>query len=107
LGHLSKDESKLTQIINIANDINPGEKGNTILDVMSKISGISEGEKLKRGEAILHSLLSPHRQLYLSTCTICPLINRDLHNHPERLAEIYSHILSVDNIHMPSGYSIC
>jgi hypothetical protein len=100
---LSKDESELKQIINNANGINLGEKGNNILDIMHKISGI---ERLKPGEVILQSLFSPHRQMDLPTCTICSLINRYLHNHPERLVEMYSQILSGDDFHMPSGYLI-
>lgn len=45
-------------------------------------------------EAILASLLTPHRQMALPTCSLDSLVNSETFNHPERLAEVYSHLLT-------------
>jgi hypothetical protein len=60
--------------------------------------------------AILQSLFTPHRQMCLPTCSINALINAEIFNHPERLANIYIQILtspSNDRISLPvSGNDI-
>ncbi|MDR2779209.1 MAG: hypothetical protein LBB16_02900 [Puniceicoccales bacterium] len=45
-------------------------------------------------QTILQSLFMPHRQTCLPTCSINALINAEIFNHPERLADIYTQILT-------------
>lgn len=63
--------------------------GGEVLSFMAKDSG----KALKPRVAILASLLTPHRQMSLPTCSINALINAETFNHPERLATVYSKLL--------------
>jgi hypothetical protein len=64
------------------------KNGQTVLTFMGK-----HGVVLRPHEAILASLLTPHRQMSLPTCSIDALINAETFNHPERLAKTYLDLL--------------
>jgi hypothetical protein len=47
-------------------------------------------------QAIIHSLLTPHRQIALPTCNMDAIIIKESLEHPENLAKIYKDILTGD-----------
>jgi hypothetical protein len=77
-------------------------QGLTLPENAEKISKISENSNDTAAASqwneislmILQSLFTPHRQMSLPTCSINALINAEIFNNPERLAEIYLNILT-------------
>jgi hypothetical protein len=88
--------------LNAAKGITVGENGQ---DILKNIS-LGRQQSLCPGEAILASLLTPHRQLGLPTCTIHSLINAEIRNHPERLIKMYIQMLRDGQFTFPSGYAV-
>ncbi|MDR1232692.1 MAG: hypothetical protein LBJ75_00270 [Puniceicoccales bacterium] len=105
-------------LLNADKSITVGECGKSTLDVMSEYTEDAEPEYTEDAEpeytedakypavAILASLLAPHRQFDLPTCTIDSTINAEIRNHPERLIKIYTQMLGGDQIPFPSGHAL-
>jgi hypothetical protein len=90
--------------LDAAASITVGTHGRSILDTMSK----DRQTPLRSYEAILASLLVPPRkkQEGLLVNMIYSLFNAEIRNHPERLIETYTQMLSSDKITFPSGYEV-
>jgi hypothetical protein len=74
-----------------SSEVRPSPQGEIILGTMG-IVDTSSPQAIP--QAILQSLFTPHRQTCLPTCNINALINAEIFNHPERLADIYTQILT-------------
>jgi hypothetical protein len=61
---------------------------------------------MKPGQAILVSLLSPHRQKSLPTCAISSFVINATFNCPWQLAEMYASALANWEFHTPSEYQV-
>jgi hypothetical protein len=88
---------KLTQTPSpLQNTLNEalGKIPNSNVEPLLANMGISFHVSNRMGQAILQSLFTPHRQMCLPTCSINALINAEIFNHPERLANIYTQILT-------------
>ncbi|MDR1457634.1 MAG: hypothetical protein LBI47_02170 [Puniceicoccales bacterium] len=99
---LLNNQNAARDLLDAAAGITVGRYGRSLLAAMS--NGMES--PLKSSEAILASLLAPHRQWSLPTCTINSLINAEIQNHPERLIPMYMHMLDSDQFTFPSGYAL-
>ncbi|MDR1528528.1 MAG: hypothetical protein LBS22_03015, partial [Puniceicoccales bacterium] len=88
--------------LDAANGIPVGEHRKSLLAAISR----GRESPLKPSAAILASLFTPHRQLGFPACAIHSLLNAEIRNHPERLIEIYTQMLSSDQFTFPSGYAV-
>jgi hypothetical protein len=101
-GSLLNNRNGIMDELNATNHITVGLNGQFILATMSQ----GREPPLTPGEAILASLLSPHRQSSTPTCAINSLINAEILDHPERLVPMYAQMLSGDQFAFPSGYAV-
>ncbi|MDR0715615.1 MAG: hypothetical protein LBF25_02490 [Puniceicoccales bacterium] len=93
----------LFSVLDDASDLEPSAYGRQVLSVMSL-----EGQPpLKLNVAVLASLLSPHRQAGLPTCTINSIMNADIHNDPAIPARMMIQMLATGLTNTPSGYVLC
>ncbi|MDR1890580.1 MAG: hypothetical protein LBQ23_00135 [Puniceicoccales bacterium] len=101
---LLNDTNSVRSELNRVKDISHlGSQGTSIIQAMS----MDRTHLLSPSEAILASLFTPHRQLFLPTCTINSLINEEIHNHPERLIDMYVQMLQGDGRYtFPSGHQV-
>jgi hypothetical protein len=90
LEKLLMSESPLMKRLDEAATKTPSLQGKIILGTMKILHS-----KYRIPRAILQSLFTPHRQMCLPTCSINALINAEIFNHPERLANIYTQILTM------------
>jgi hypothetical protein len=95
--HLLKSH-ELVNTLERANVTPLGAHGRTIRDFA--------GGSMRPGELILASLLSPHRQLSLPTCTINSWINNMIFGRPWLLAKMYASALADGCFHSPGGHLI-
>ncbi|MDR2737955.1 MAG: hypothetical protein LBB18_03390 [Puniceicoccales bacterium] len=99
----SSNPSPLAQKLDEARLKAPSENGSKILQAM--VPPPTAGDS-QIPVAILQSLFTPHRQMSLPTCSINALINAEIFNHPEILANIYAQILTTEanaSITMPAS----
>jgi hypothetical protein len=90
LEKLLMPESPLMVQLSKTIEMHPSAQGENILGIME----INPSSPQAIPQAILQSLFTPHRQACLPTCSINALINAEIFNHPERLADIYTQILT-------------
>jgi hypothetical protein len=92
LDKLQNGGSALTGVINgIATA--PSVNGTSIINAMGITNPASNTSQAIQ-QAIIHSLLTPHRQIGLPTCNMDAIIIKESIENPERLAELYGDILT-------------
>ncbi|MDR0595514.1 MAG: hypothetical protein LBF94_02350 [Puniceicoccales bacterium] len=91
---------ELFSVLNDASDLESNDYGRQVLSLMSP----GGQPPLKLNMAVLASLLSPHRQTGLPTCTIHSIINADIHNNPAIPARMMIQGLTTGVTNTPSGY---
>jgi hypothetical protein len=90
LSQLQARGSLLTGIINGVTTV-PTSYGQSIIDAMG-ITLNNTPQAIQ--QAVIHSMLTPHRQIALPTCNMDSIIAKESLEHPENLAEIYHGILT-------------
>jgi hypothetical protein len=101
LTNLICEESDLRNSLDQAKQIELSKNGREILKIMSN----SAGKQLTPGQAMLASLLTPHVQLPLPTCTINSLINWLILNKSSELVNIFSDMLDRNKLEQGTGQS--
>ncbi|MDR3144026.1 MAG: hypothetical protein LBT64_00805 [Puniceicoccales bacterium] len=94
---LLRSDCALIKILQSANAMKVGEYGLDILKIMGAKSA---------GIAILHSLICPHRQRNIPTCTIDSIVIAELRNSILFIAKMYVQIMTQNWFSMPSGFSV-